>query len=175
MRRFSLLIATALAAQVLGLASHASAQTTTSDPAGFGGLSQEASEQVNITADDLAVDENASIAQFTGNVEVVQGTMTLTAPELVASYGEGGPSDLEEFTASGGRVRMEFDAQTVDADQAYYDFAQRVLTFTGDVVVVNQTGTVNAARLVIDTRAGTSSFSSGESGGRVTSTFTPGG
>jgi lipopolysaccharide export system protein LptA len=72
---------------------------------------------------------------------------------------------------------MNFDEQTVDADQAFYDFAQRILTFTGSVVVVNESGTVNADRLVIDTRAGTSSFSSsGEGGGgRVTSTFTPGG
>jgi lipopolysaccharide export system protein LptA len=158
------------------LAAPAFAQTTQTDPAGFGGLADEAGEEVNVTADDLQINENESTALFSGNVVIVQGTMELAAPELLAVYGEGGPSDLENFTATGGVV-MNFDEQTVDADQAFYDFAQRILTFTGSVVVVNESGTVNADRLVIDTRAGTSSFSSsGEGGGgRVTSTFTPGG
>lgn len=158
------------------LAAPAFAQTTQTDPAGFGGLADEAGEEVNVTADDLQINENESTALFSGNVVIVQGTMELAAPELLAVYGEGGPSDLENFTATGGVV-MNFDDQTVDADQAFYDFAQRILTFTGSVVVVNESGTVNADRLVIDTRAGTSSFSSsGEGGGgRVTSTFTPGG
>ncbi|WP_332713073.1 LptA/OstA family protein [Pelagibacterium mangrovi] len=156
------------------LAAPAFAQTTQTDPAGFGGLADEAGEEVNVTADDLQINENESTALFSGNVVIVQGTMELAAPELLAVYGEGGPSDLENFTATGGVV-MNFDDQTVDADQAFYDFAQRILTFTGSVVVVNESGTVNADRLVIDTRAGTSSFSSsGEGeGGRVTSTFTP--
>lgn len=148
--------------------------TTQSDPAGFGGLAEEADEEVNVTADNLEIDETASTANFSGNVVITQGTMELMAPQLVALYGEGGPSDLQEFTASGG-VEMAFEDQTVTGDEAHYDFAQRVLTFTGSVVVVNETGTVNADRLVIDTRAGTSSFSSSGKGGRVTSTFTPGG
>lgn len=156
------------------LAVPALAQTTQTDPAGFGGLADEAGEEVNVTADDLQINENESTALFSGNVVITQGTMELAAPEVLAAYGEAGPSDLQNFTASGG-VQMNFDEQTVDADQAFYDFAQRILTFTGSVVVVNQTGTVNADRLVVDTRAGTSSFSSeGEGGGgRVTSTFTP--
>ena len=149
-------------------------QSTQSDPAGFGGLAEEAGEEVNVSADDLEIDENESTALFTGNVVITQGTMQLQAPRVLAAYGEGGPSDLESFTASEG-VEMVFDEQTVNADQALYDFGQRVLTFSGSVVVVNATGTVNAERLVIDTRAGTSSFTSGGGGGRVTSTFTPGG
>lgn len=151
------------------------AQTTVSDPAGFGGLAEEADEEVNITADNLEVAEDDSTALFTGGVVITQGTMELRAPQVLAAYGEGGPSDLENFTASGGRVNMIFEDQTVDANEAFYDFAQRVLTFTGEVVVVNETGTVNSDRLVVDTRAGTSSFSSSSDGsGRVTSTFTPG-
>ena len=96
---------------------------------------------------------------------------------MLAVYGEGGPSDLENFTASGGRIDMIFDGQTAQSNEAFYDFSARTLTLTGDVVVVNASGTVESQRLVIDTRAGTSSFSSGPgtSGGRVTGVFTPGG
>lgn len=152
------------------------AQTTVSDPAGFGSLAESADEQVNVTANALEVDENASTATFSGEVVVIQGDMRLEAPMLVAIYGEGGPSDLENFTTSGGRTTMETEDQTVVADTAFYDFSLRVLTFTGDVVVVSASGTVGAEKLVIDTRAGTSSFSGSQSSdGRVTSTFTPGG
>lgn len=153
----------------------AAAQTTVSDPAGFGGLADEAGEEVNISADNLEIAEDDNTALFIGNVVIIQGSMELQAPQVLAAYGEGGPSDLQNFTASGGRVKMIFEDQVVDADEAFYDFGQRVLTFTGNVVVVNDTGTVNADRLVVDTRAGTSSFSSSSEGGRVTSTFTPGG
>lgn len=147
---------------------------TSGDPSGFGGLSGQAGEQVNITADNLDITEAESTALFKGNVVISQGTMEMRAPQVLARYGEGGPSDLRNFTASGGRVSMDFDGQTAEGDEAFYDFAQRVLTFTGNVTVINASGTVRSERLVIDTRAGTSSFS-GSSGGRVTGIFTPGG
>lgn len=149
---------------------------TASDPSGFGGLATQADERVNVTADNLQITEDENTALFTGNVIIIQGDMEMRAPRVLAIYGEGGPSDLQNFTASGGRVWMTFDGQTAEGDEAYYDFIGRTLTLTGDVVVVNASGTVESARLVIDTRAGTSSFAGGSgSGGRVTGVFTPGG
>jgi lipopolysaccharide export system protein LptA len=147
-----------------------------SDPSGFGGLSTQAEEQVGITADALEITEEENTALFTGNVVLIQGTMEMRAPRVLAIYGEGGASDLKNFTASGGRIHMIFDGQTAESDEAFYDFGARTLTLTGNVVVVNDAGTIESARLVIDTRAGTSSFSGGTgSGGRVTGVFTPGG
>lgn len=159
---------------LLAFGAPASLAQSSADPSGFGRLSGQAGEQVNITADNLEVAENENTALFSGNVVIVQGTMEMRAPRVLARYGEGGPSDLTNFTASGGRVSMVFDGQTAEGDEAFYDFADRVLTFTGNVNVVNASGTVTSERLVIDTRAGTSSFS-GSSGGRVTGIFTPGG
>lgn len=163
-------------ALALALASVPALAHAQEDPAGFGGLAEDAGAEVEITADDLEVDENDQTALFSGNVLIVQGGLEMRAPQVLANYGEGGPSDLESFTASGGRVEMEFDDQTAVADQARYDFADRVLTMSGNVVVTNPTGTVNSAQLVIDTRAGTSSFSGGGGGegGRVRGVFTPG-
>lgn len=149
---------------------------TASDPSGFGRLATQADERVNVTADTLEITEDENTALFTGNVIIIQGEMEMRAPRVLAIYGEGGPSDLENFTASGGRVWMTFDGQTAESDEAFYDFTVRTLTLTGDVVVVNASGTVESAQLVIDTRAGTSSFSGGAgAGGRVTGVFTPSG
>lgn len=141
-----------------------------SDPAGLGGLAQEAESQVSVSADKLDVLELERQAVYSGNVMLIQGTMTLKAPKLVAHYGEKGMSDLKSFETMGGRVEMVFDAQTVHADTSAYDFAQRIMVFGGKVEVVNESGTVKADRLTVDTRAGTSSFST-TSGGRVTSVF----
>ncbi|WP_196260406.1 LptA/OstA family protein [Pelagibacterium limicola] len=164
------------AAFTLLLAAAPALAQTASDPSGFGGLSTQAGEQVSITADALEIVEDENTALFTGNVLIIQGTMEMRAPQVLAVYGEGGPGDLENFTASGGRVHMVFDDQTTESDEAFYDFSSRTLTLTGNVVVVNASGTVESARLVIDTRAGTSSFSGGAGGGgRVTGVFTPGG
>src|SRR5690606_6248093 len=69
-----------LALTVPGLAQ----QSTQSDPAGFGGLAEEAGEEVNVSADDLEIDENESTALFTGNVVITQGTMQLQAPRVLA-------------------------------------------------------------------------------------------
>ena len=166
----------ALAALFVFLAVSLAGAQSGADPSGFGGLATQSNERVNITADALEVSENENTALFSGNVVIVQGSMEMRAPSALAVYGEGGPSDLKNFTASGGRVHMIFDGQTAQSDSAFYDFAARTLTLTGNVVVVNATGTVESARLVIDTRAGTSSFSGGSgTGGRVTGVFTPGG
>ncbi|WP_404400749.1 LptA/OstA family protein [Pelagibacterium halotolerans] len=147
------------------------------DPLGADVLAEDAGDTVEITADDLQITEDANSALFTGNVRIVQGGMEMTAGQVDVLYGEGGPSDLVKFTASGGRVHMVTEDQTIDGDQAVYDFANRILVFTGNVIVVNASGRITSEELIIDTRAGTSSFAgggTGSEGGRVTGIFTPG-
>jgi len=152
------------------------AQAAPEDPAGFGGMADNADEQVNVSADDLEILDAERMAIFSGNVVVVQGTMEMRAPRLVAVYGEGGPSDLVNFTASGGRVEMDFEGQHTVSDEAFYDFEARILTLSGNVEVTGQGSTVVADQLIVDTRAATSRFSGGPEGGdgRVNAIFQPG-
>lgn len=147
------------------------------DPLGADTLAENADETVSITADDLQITEDSNSALFSGNVRIVQGGMEMSAGQVDVLYGEGGPSDLVRFTASGGRVHMVTEDQTIDGDKAVYDFENRILVFTGDVVVINASGRIESAELIIDTRAGTSTFAGGSGGsddGRVTGVFTPG-
>jgi len=145
------------------------------DPAGFGGMAENADERVDVTADNLEILDADRRAIFTGNVVVIQGTMEMRAPRLVAVYGEGGPSDLVNFTASGGRVEMDFEGQHTVSDEAFYDFTARILTLSGTVEVTNEGSTVTADQLIVDTRAATSRFSGGPAGGdgRVNAIFQP--
>jgi lipopolysaccharide export system protein LptA len=126
---------------------------------------------VKITADQFVVAETEQQATFTGNVVVIRATMTLWAPKVVVDYGEGGPSNIKSFTASGG-VKIKTTDQTATGDRAQYNPKTQVLRLSGDVTVVNASGTLKGPELVLDLANNTSTFSS-NGGGRVTGVFTP--
>ena len=122
-----------------------------------------AQNPVEITSDQFVMNETAHEAVFTGNVVVVHPTVTVWAPKVVATYGEGGTTDIETFVASGGNVRLKTKDQDATGDQ--------LMRLTGNVTVVNASGTVKATELVVNMATGVSTFTS-SGGGRVTGVFT---
>lgn len=125
-------------------------------------------DPVTITADQFVLDEVAQVATFTGQVVVVRKDLTVWAPTVVVDYGEGGPSNIKSFVASGG-VRIKTGEQEATGDSAIYDPGAETLRITGNVMTVNASATVGGPDLIIDLRTNTSVFS----GGRVTGIFTP--
>ena len=130
-----------------------------------------AQNPVEITSDQFVMNETAHEAVFTGNVVVVHPTVTVWAPKVVATYGEGGTTDIETFVASGGNVRLKTKDQDATGDQAVYTPGDQLMRLTGNVTVVNASGTVNATELVVNMATGVSTFTSA-GGGRVTGVFT---
>lgn len=128
-----------------------------------------AQSKVNITADLFDLDEANHTAVFTGNVVVVHPTVTVWAPKVVATYGDGGTSDIKTFEATGD-VKLQTIDQTATGQRAVFTPADQLLRLTGDVVVVNAGGTVNASELVVNLETNVSTFTSGQSG-RVTGVF----
>jgi lipopolysaccharide export system protein LptA len=131
-----------------------------------------AADPVNITADLFVVDETANIATFTGNVVVKRKTLTVWAPKVVVDYGEGGPSDINSFEATGG-VRIKTPERDVTGDRAIYDPDKETLRVTGNVMVLNETSTVGSGDMIVDLNTDRTVFTSGGNGGRVTGIFTP--
>ena len=129
-----------------------------------------AQQKVNITADLFSIDEETRHAEFTGNVVVTHPTVTVWAPKVVATYGEGGTSDIETFEASGS-VKLQTEDQTATGERAVFTPGDQLLRLTGNVVVTNSGGTVNAGELVVNLATNVSTFTSGQ-GGRVTGVFT---
>ena len=128
-------------------------------------------QPVEITADLFTVDENSQEAVFTGNVVVVHPNVKVWADKVVAIYGEGGTTDIESFVASG-NVRLVTDEQDATGDQAVFTPADQLLRLTGNVNVVQSSGTVAAGELVVNLETNVSTFTSSGSGGRVTGVFT---
>lgn len=126
---------------------------------------------VNITGDNFVVDDASHLATFTGNVVVTRTNLKVWAPKVVIDYGEGGPSNIKSFVATGG-VRIKTPDQDATGDKAVYDPNTKLLHLTGHVMVVNSTGTVGSPELVVDLETNKSVFT-GTQGGRVTGVFTP--
>jgi len=129
-----------------------------------------AQQKVSITADLFSLDESTSTAVFTGNVVVVHPSVTVWAAKVVATYGAGGTTDIKTFEASD-KVRLKTPDQTATGDRAVFTPGDQLLRLTGNVVVVNSGGTVNADELVVNLETNVSTFT-GANKGRVTGIFT---
>ncbi|SFV37848.1 lipopolysaccharide export system protein LptA [Devosia crocina] len=127
-------------------------------------------QQVEISADLFTIEEEARQALFTGQVVVKHPSVTVWASKVIASYGEGGTSDIRSFEATG-TVKLETRDQTATGERAVFTPADQMLRLTGNVEVVNSGGTVRANELVVDMASGVSTFTAA-SGGRVTGVFT---
>jgi lipopolysaccharide export system protein LptA len=129
-----------------------------------------APQKVQITADNFTLNEANHEAVFVGNVVVIHPTVTVKAPRVVATYGEGGTSDIETFEATG-NVHLQTEDQTATGERAVFTPADQLLRLTGNVQVVNASGTVDAPELVVNLETNVSTFTGGN-GGRVTGVFT---
>lgn len=129
-----------------------------------------AQQPVQISADEFTVEEGQQQAVFTGNVIVTHPTVKVWADKVVTTYGEGGTTDIETFEATG-TVKLETSEQTATGERAVFTPADQLLRLTGNVQVINASGTVNAQELIVNLATNTSTFNAG-SGGRVTGTFT---
>lgn len=154
-----------LAAALALLVAPASAQQAS---IAFGDLEQDTTLPVEVTADQLAVNNADGSAVFSGNVQVVQGDMTLTAAEVEVKYGsvEG---EIDQLLASGG-VSVTNLGDAASADGAVYTIDSGVIVMTGDVVLTQGPSSMKGQQLTINLKDG-----SGIMEGRVTTTFVPGG
>ena len=133
-------------------------------------------EPVQIQADKLDVRDQEGRAIFTGNVEVVQGELSLRSASMVVHYmsdaqgqgspaaGLGGAGDIERIEASGG-VRVRSGEQVATGDNATFEMATEIVTLTGDRVVLTDAGNViTGCSLVIALKTGNATVEPCQSG-----------
>ncbi|WP_172327795.1 LptA/OstA family protein [Mangrovicoccus sp. HB161399] len=128
---------------------------------------------VEVTSDQLEMNQAEGTALFTGDVLVVQGGLRLAAPRILVQYarlpdGSLG-SDVEQITASGG-VTMVTPGEAAESDEAVYSPLKNEVVMTGDVLLTQGPNTLNGQRLTVDLATGT-----GRMDGRVRTVITPGG
>jgi len=143
---------------------------------------------INFDADAIELQDRANRAVLSGNVQVRQAEMTLTARRLTVAYTgrvvDGSPQ-VSRLDASGG-VAVRRPDQSARGQFGIYDLNRRVITMLGAVTLTQGGNTVSGGRLTINLDTGRavidgSGVPSGaggaagggatRSGGRVSGTF----
>lgn len=138
----------------------------------FGGLKHDASLPVEITADELTVDQATGSAVFIGNVVAGQGEMRLSAARVRVEYAtENGQvtGRINQLIATGG-VTLVNGAEAAEAAKAIYSVAGANIVMTGDVILTQGVNALSGEKLTVDLKTG-----SGRMEGRVRTIFQTGG
>ncbi|MFU1478440.1 LptA/OstA family protein [Roseovarius sp. C7] len=146
-------IRTVLTVAALGLsASWLSAQAQGTQVA-FGAAPHERDLPVEVTAENLSVDQQDGTAIFTGDVLIAQGEMRLSAPWVKVHYLEG-ESKIEKLEAKEG-VTLVSGEDAAELRQADYNVSTGIITMDGDVLLVQGRSAITGDRMFVDTAAGT--------------------
>ncbi|MEM8774302.1 MAG: lipopolysaccharide transport periplasmic protein LptA [Pseudomonadota bacterium] len=119
----------------------------------FGDTKHDSSLPVEVTADNLDVNQEDGTAVFTGNVLIGQGEMRLTAPRVLVVYKED-RSGIENLEATGG-VTLVSGEDAAEAQRAEYNIDSGEIEMQGNVLLVQGINALSGDRLFVDTRAGT--------------------
>lgn len=138
----------------------------------FGGLQHDSSLPVEISADQLNINQSDGTAVFSGNVLIGQGTMRLSAGMVLVEYsaGEGqATGQISRLLASGG-VTLTNGAEAVEAMEAEYSIDSGTIILTGGVILTQGDNVLSSERIVVDLNTGIATLD-----GRVRTIFQTGG
>lgn len=127
---------------------------------------------VNYSANRIELQDRESRVVLTGNVQIDQADLSMTAARTIVDYSDAGSLSINRISATGG-VTVTRGGESARGNVAVYDFNRRIITMTGDVRLRRGTDTLNGGRLTIDLRTGLSSVdgSGGGENGRVSGSF----
>lgn len=133
----------------------------------FGSMKGDPTKPVEVTSDQLTVNQANGTAIFTGNVLVVQGEMRLTAPSVTVEYAET-TKKITRMHATGG-VTLVNAGESAESQEAVYTVDDGHVLMTGNVLLTQGTSAISGQRLNVDLVTGT-----GLMEGRVQTVFIPG-
>ena len=134
----------------LPIAAHAQAQVA------FGGLKHDSTLPVEISADQLQVDQSDGSATFSGNVQIGQGDMRLSAGRVRVEYATGADTtgEISRLLASDG-VTLVNGAEAAEAREAIYTISSGVIVMTGDVILTQGQNALASEKLTVNLQSGT--------------------
>ncbi len=138
------------------------------------------SAPVDFAADRIEVQDRADRVVVSGNVQVNQAGLTMTAQRLTVAYHDANGVEIDRLDASGGVV-VTRGSERASGSVAIYDLNRKLITMLGGVQLTQGTNRLAGSRLVIDHTSGRSTIdgsaaggppgSSTSSNGRVSGTF----
>jgi lipopolysaccharide export system protein LptA len=137
----------------------------------FGGVAHDATQPVEITADELQLDQAAGTAVFTGGVRVGQGALRMAADRIEVFYVEGangGSGQVDRMQASG-NVTLSNGTEAAESERATYEVASGVIEMEGDVLLTQGGNALSSQSMRINLTDGTGTLQ-----GRVQTIIQPG-
>ena len=128
------------------------------------GLGPSSNGPIDITADELEVQNKACVSTWKGKAEALQGEARLRADLIRAHFetkpgssgaaGTGACGDLIRMEAEGNVYYVTSKSQRVRGDVGVYDARNETVTLTGDVVAVQDQNVLRGTRMVFNTQTG---------------------
>ncbi len=105
----------------------------------------DSSQPIEITADELEVFQDKQQAIFTGQVEAIQGKITLNSDKMVVHYAsqktggssEGGGNQISRIEVEG-NVFLKTAEETARGAKGFYDVDAKLVRLLGNVVLTKQ-------------------------------------
>jgi lipopolysaccharide export system protein LptA len=119
----------------------------------FGTIAQDTSLPVEVSADNLAVDNATGTAVFTGNVVIGQGEMRLSAAEVLVVYREE-QKGIARLEATGG-VTLVSGEDAAESERADYDIDDGTIVMTGNVLLSQGQSALSADKMSVRLSDGT--------------------
>ena len=132
----------------------------------FGGLRRDTGLPVEVSADNLSVDQETGTAVFTGNVVIGQGQMRLGAGRVLVIYSDD-KSRIRRLEASGG-VTLVSGEDAAEAARADYDIDSGTVVMSGNVLLTQGGNALTSERMTVDLTTGSAQMQ-----GRVKTVLQP--
>jgi lipopolysaccharide export system protein LptA len=111
---------------------------------------------VEFSADRIEVQDRADRVVVTGNVQVTQAGLNLSAARLTVAYHDTNGIEIDRLDASGGVVVTRGN-ERASGDVAIYDLNRKLITMLGKVQLNQAGNNLTGSRLVIDLSTGRAS------------------
>ena len=132
----------------------------------FSTFQHDSSQPLEIVSDRLGISQAAQTAEFVGNVEVIQGTLTMRAQQMTVTYDQSS-GDIRQLIATGD-VLLSSGSEAAEGQRANYNVDTGFLVMEGDVLLTQGQSALSAQSMRINLNEGTGEFS-----GRVRTVFVP--
>ena len=121
---------------------------------------------IEITADSLEVQQEQQIAIFRGNVDAVQGEISLRADELTVHYRAdgGGESNAVSRIVAEGNVLLSSPSETASGEHGVYDVDMDTVKLSGSVVLTRGENILTGSQLELNLVTGMSKMLGGTGG-----------
>jgi lipopolysaccharide export system protein LptA len=111
---------------------------------------------VNYAADRIELQDKQKRVILSGNVEITQADLRLSAGRTTVAYTDAGTLKIQRLDATGG-VLVTRGNESARGEVAVYDFNRRIITLAGNVTLLRGSDNLRGGRLVIDLASGLSS------------------